>query len=59
LIDVFEFQIASPEGNCVGAAFGDQSSLDAAETSQGDGCAIVGVKAFELDLALCSLLCGG
>ncbi len=52
LMNVFEFQIAGAERDGFRAALGDESRLDSAETGERNRGAVMGVEAFEFNLAL-------
>jgi hypothetical protein len=51
LADVFEFQVARAERDRFRDAFGDESSLYAAQARKGNGSAVVSVEAFGFDQA--------
>ena len=52
LADVFEFQVASAQGNGFGDALGDEAGPDASEAGKRNRGAVVGVKAFRFDQRL-------
>ena len=52
LADVFEFEVASAQGDGFGDALGDESGLDAGEAGEGDRGAVVSVEAFGFDQRL-------